>query len=103
VEIGSTSYVLRELQPVEDRLSLSHWNGKLRRLEGVTATMGGVTAWAHLRSSGRQGASVVDSFIEFAKQSSWRRRVLEYAEHYGTQVRREWHTFCKAIDAGFFA
>jgi uncharacterized protein (DUF2252 family) len=103
VEIGSTSYVLRELQPVEDRLSLSQRNGKLRRLEGVTATMGGVTAWAHLRSSGRQGASVADSFIEFAKQSSWRRRVLEYAEHYGTQVRREWRSFCKAINAGFFA
>ncbi|MBV8665372.1 MAG: DUF2252 family protein, partial [Burkholderiaceae bacterium] len=44
VSIGKRSYVLKELLPQQDRLSLDLWNGKLRRLESVMRTMGGIVA-----------------------------------------------------------
>lgn len=53
VSIGDQSYVLKELLPQQDRLSLDLWGGKLRRLESVMRTMGGIVAWSHLRSGGR--------------------------------------------------
>jgi uncharacterized protein (DUF2252 family) len=103
VDIGPTSFVLRELQPREDRLSLAHWQGKLRRLETVMTTMGEIVAWAQLRGSGRQGAAVADAFIEFARQQKWQRTVLDYAESYAHQVEGDWRNFCEAFDAGSLA
>ena len=47
------SYVLRELQPVQDQVSLQAWDGKLGRLEKLMQTMGEVTACDQLRSDGR--------------------------------------------------
>lgn len=57
VSVGPLSYVLKELLPQQDRLSLNLWDGKLRRLESVMRTMGSIVAWAQLRSGGRQGAA----------------------------------------------
>ncbi|HXQ23812.1 MAG TPA: DUF2252 domain-containing protein [Candidatus Acidoferrales bacterium] len=102
VDIGPTSFVLRELQPREDRLSLGHWQGKWRRLETVMTTMGEIVAWAQLRGSGRQGAAVADAFIDFARQQKWQRPLLDYAESYSRRVEGDWRSFCEAFDAGFF-
>jgi uncharacterized protein (DUF2252 family) len=97
VRIESRPFVLRELQPVEDRLALAHWNGKIRRLEKVLSTMGRVTAWGHLRGAARRGAWPVDSFVDFAAERGWRRLVTEHAEHYRSQVRRDWREFCQVM------
>jgi uncharacterized protein (DUF2252 family) len=102
VRMEQSSYILRELQPTEDRLSLEHWNGKMRRLENAVLSFGEVTAWAHLRGSGRKGASVADALIEFSGQRAWPRAVLEYAQSYSERVIRDWKEFCAAIDDGFF-
>jgi hypothetical protein len=76
------------------------WNGKLGRLEKVIATMGEVTAWAHLRGAARRGASPPDVLVEFADDRRWRREVLGYAERYGARVRRDWRDFRRARTAG---
>lgn len=47
-------YVLRSLQPSEDRVALDAWNGKLPRLESVVNNMAQLSAWAQLRSDGRR-------------------------------------------------
>jgi uncharacterized protein (DUF2252 family) len=93
VSVGRTSYVLRELQPVEDRLALAHWEGKLSRLRKVVVTMGELLAWAQLRSASRGAAADVDTLIAFGRGHAWRDRVLEYARLYAGKTVRYWRDF----------
>jgi uncharacterized protein (DUF2252 family) len=98
IHVDSTAFVLRELQPVEDRLSLEHWNGKLARLSGALTTMGELTAWAELRA----GCSS-EALVEFGGRLDWRRAVFDYASSYASRVRRDWDGFRRAARAGAFS
>ncbi|MEH1888681.1 MAG: DUF2252 family protein [Nostoc sp.] len=92
---GNKSYVLRELQPEEDRVSLQAWDGKLERLNKLMQTMGEVIAWDQLRSGGRQGSAIADDLIKFAHLSDWRNQILEYAISYYKQVELDYQEFCQ--------
>jgi uncharacterized protein (DUF2252 family) len=97
VSVGSQSYVLKELLPQQDRLSLNLWGGKLRRLESVMHTMGGIVAWAHLRSGGRQGSACADDWIAFGRSAAqWRSTLLDYAQAYHGQVVADWKQYAAA-------
>ena len=98
--IGEKSYVLKELLPQQDRLSLNLWNGKLRRLESVMRTMGGIVAWAHLRSGGRQGSANADQWIDYGHDvARWRSMLLDYAQTYHDQVLADWKQYADAYRA----
>ncbi len=95
LEFQGQAYVLRELQPLEDRVNLSLWNGKLNRLEKVIETMGELVAWGQLRSSGRQGSAIADELIDFASTTAWRQPMLDYALAYSAQVEKDYAAFKK--------
>lgn len=93
-EIEGRAFVLRELQPTEDRLdleSLSHAG----RFESALASMALVVASSHLRSGGRQGSAITDEWIEFGEKKSWMTRVVNYSARYFRTVNRDWKRFCK--------
>ncbi len=96
VSFGSMNYVLRELQPTEDRLTLARWDGKLSRLRKVILTMGESLAWAQLRSASREGSAGLDDLIEFGSAHRWREGVLEYARLYAGRTVRYWREFKKS-------
>ena len=95
VKIGSGGYVLRELQPSKDRLTLKDAKGRPGRLRSVISTMAHVTAWAQLRSSGRQGSAVADDLIAFAEASAWQRSLVDYGRLYAAQVERDFKVFVR--------
>ena len=96
--LGKTSYVLRGLQPSEDRVALAHWNGKLRRLEEVMKVMGKVVAWGQLRSGGRDGSATIDELIDFGRQSGWTKSLLEAADHCAAGVLADWRAYANGPD-----
>lgn len=96
LQFDGAPFVLRELQPTEDRLALGDWKGKLSRLEKVLATMGHILAWDQLRSASREGAASIDELVVFGRARKWRRRAIEYAHHYATVATRDWREFCRA-------
>jgi uncharacterized protein (DUF2252 family) len=100
VRIGRTPFVVRELQPTEDRLDLNRPDTPLRRLCRVVDIMGHVVAWAHLRSSGRRGSATTDEWMAFARRHDWNQPVLQYARDYAKRVVRDWETFRHADRAG---
>ena len=102
VELEGKPYTLRGLQPSEDRVALDAWNGKLRRLEEVLATMGQVVAWAHLRSAGRQGSAIADAFVDFGQQTAWRQALIEQANQASAAVVADWQAYGAAFDGGYF-
>lgn len=102
VTLVDAPYVLRGLQPSEDRVDLATWHKHLRRLEGVMKAMGELVAWGQLRSGGRDGSAVIDELIDFADQSKWRRDLLDAAEHCAELVDKDWATYAQAYDDGVF-
>jgi uncharacterized protein (DUF2252 family) len=93
LRVGSGGYVLRELQPSKDRLTLEDARGRPRLLSSVVETMGHVTAWAQLRSSGRQGSATIDELIAFAGTSGWDRMLIDYGRSYRAQVEADYEHF----------
>jgi uncharacterized protein (DUF2252 family) len=93
VILERTPFLLRELQPTQDKLSLDRWNGKLGRLETVLETMGRITAWTQLRSTGRDGSATADDLIAFANQPDWHEPLINYAEAYAVQVEADYQEF----------
>jgi uncharacterized protein (DUF2252 family) len=95
VKIGTGGYVLRELQPSKDRLTLKDARGRPGRLRSVISTMAHVTAWAQLRSSGRQGSAVADDLIAFAVDAKWQRPLIDYGRLYASKVERDYKVFVR--------
>ncbi|RDK00947.1 DUF2252 domain-containing protein [Paraburkholderia lacunae] len=102
VEFSQRSYVLRSLQPSEDRVALRGWDGELPRLEEVINSMAELSAWAHLRSGGRQGSSIADELIAFGSRKDWQLPLIEIAVRCEAQVAADWKAYCEAYDGGAF-
>lgn len=103
VTIGKRPYILRALQPSEDRVSLDHTTNSLDELEEVMRVMGDVVASAHTRASGRQGSAIADELIAFAAKKKWPNAIMDAARDCSRQVNQDWKLYCKAYDQGFFS
>lgn len=107
VTVGGKPFVLRALQPAEDRLDLGaltlHRGGGLHH---SLATMGRLVAWAQLRSAGRQGSATADELIDFGRRGrgpgKWRDRLVQASGDAAAQVREDSALFDQACDAGIF-
>jgi uncharacterized protein (DUF2252 family) len=103
VVIDGVAYILKGLQPAEDRVALESWRGHFDRLQSLIATLGEIVAWAQLRSAGRQGSASADELIDFGGRKQWRTRLLAVARACQKQVERDWCEFCVAYDDHAFA
>lgn len=103
VSFDKKSFVLRELQPTDDKINSTLLNGKGARLEKLVKTLAKVTAWGQLRSAGRQGADAAYDFFGFASDSKWQKALLAYALHYTETVKKDYTEFCQAYDDGVFS
>ncbi len=99
LELDGKPYVLRELQPTADRVDLTHWNGKIKRLKKIIQTMAEITAWGQLRSGGRQGSAIADDLIAFAEDAAnWHSLLLNYSRAYADQVEADFIEFQDAFN-----
>jgi uncharacterized protein (DUF2252 family) len=89
------SYVLRELQPSEDKVELK--DVTFREQTEAIQSMAQIVAWNHLRSSGQQGSATIDELVEFAQQSSWTDTVIDYARQYSQQVEADWQEWRQEV------
>ncbi len=96
VRIGDGGYVLRELQSSKDRLSLKDLRGHPAHLRAAVETMGHLTAWAQLRSSGRDGSAITDDLVAFARTGDWQERLIGYCQSYAARVGRDYIQFVAA-------
>jgi uncharacterized protein (DUF2252 family) len=102
VSLGKSSYVLRGLQPAEDRITLDRAGRTWADLEQVVGTMGNIVAWAQLRSAGRGGSATADELIAFASRQKWTEQILAVSQDCATQVHEDWETYKIAFDDGAF-
>src|SRR5262249_17174008 len=98
VRFEGKSFVLRELQPLQDRVRLDNRHSRLSRLARLVETMGEITAWDHLRGSGRQGSAIADDLIAFSQKRQWRSAVLTWARNYARQGAEDYRRFAQTRD-----
>lgn len=102
VEMGGRPYVLRGLQPIEDRVTIAGARQKLADIRGVAATMGRLVAWGQLRSAGRQGSAIADELIDYARRNKWQARLQAAAVEMAEKTLREAAEYNAAYDDGVF-
>lgn len=98
VTFQKQSFVIKGLQPSQDRLALEGWKGKPKRLEQVISNMGELTAWSHLRSGGRSGSSITDEWIAFGSAEDWQAPLIEYATDYASKIETNWKKYSREYD-----
>ncbi|MFI5222255.1 MAG: DUF2252 domain-containing protein [Bacteroidia bacterium] len=97
------NFVLKELQPSQDKLDLLSLNGKAHKLQSSLESFADIVAWDQLRSSGRQGSSTADELIDFANRTDWQQRLMFFCSSYFEKVKTDYELFCKAFDEGEFS
>ena len=101
IEHRKASYVLRGLQPSEDRVALYEAGVGFAKIRAVVEEMGRIVAWGQLRSSGRQGSAIADELIAFGStRKAWHDELIGAARRCAKLVRKDWAAFSAAYDAG---
>ena len=97
VKIGGRSFTLRELQPSADKLDLAAAQPDAAELEAVVWSMGELTAWAQLRSAGRDGAAGVETLMAFAGNAAGNndvfRRLVDLSRDWSKRIHADWRGF----------
>lgn len=102
VKLGDQGYILRALQPLEDRINLDHNLHSMSDLHKTMCCLGQIVASAHLRSSGRDGSAIADELIDYGNKHKWKTKLLQAAQDCAKQVESDWAVYCEAYDDGAF-
>jgi len=91
------SYVLQQMQPMEDSINFELIKDRYRDIYQVIDDMAVLTASAQLRSSGRQGSAIADDLIAFGERNNWQDKLLKYATGYAKQTKKDYKEFVSAL------
>ena len=97
------AYVLKEMQPIADKIDFLVIKDKYKDLKRVINDMAMLTASAQLRSTGRQGSAIADELIAFGKDIEWQKTILDYALNYSKHVKKDYAEFTKAYKQKYFS
>lgn len=98
--VGSESYVVRELQPSDDRVRLKDWERHPRKVAEAVVMMAGVAAWMHLRGAAWRGSDPAERLADFAADDGWVAPLLDAARDAADRTTRAYAAFVAAYDAG---
>jgi uncharacterized protein (DUF2252 family) len=98
IEFDNSSYLLRELQPTQDKIALKTDEFDFAQLEQLIMTMARVTASAHIHGSGKFGAASTTDLIAYGYDLTWQQDLLNYARNYAVQVQLDYQSFCQATE-----
>jgi len=98
-------YVLKHLQPTEDKINFELIKDRINDIDKVIEDMAVLTASAQLRSSGRQGSAIADNLIDYGQnmlQSGDQVAILNYALQYAKQVKKDYKEFMTGYNEGIY-
>jgi len=95
-------YVIKQMQPSEDKINFDNLDGRYAEIERVAHDMAVLTASAHLRSGGREGSAIADELIGFGENEQWANALLNYVEKYTTQVKKDYNAFMVDYKKGLY-
>jgi uncharacterized protein (DUF2252 family) len=84
VNFRNKYFVLKDLQPMEDRIDLLNIN-KYSDLEILVRDLGNILAWGSLRSSGRMGSATADELMQYSTHLPIK-EILDYSYKYSQKT-----------------
>ncbi len=104
---AGASYTLKQMQPSADRLDLKALATSKEAFGLVIAAMARLTAWGHLRGTGRYGSATADDLIAAAADHkaadpNGPAALLERALALAKINSADWSQYCAAYDQGTF-
>lgn len=96
------SYVMKEMQPTEDKIKFRLIQDQYRDIYQVIDDMALLTASAHIRSSGRSGSAIADELIEFGQGTDWQPSLIDYAQEYFKKVKKDYKIFKEGFESGLY-
>lgn len=87
------SYVVQEMQPMEDRISFETIKDHYGDIVNVISDMAMLAASSQIRSSGREGSAIADDLIVFGQNTNWQEDLIRYAREYSRQVKKDYRQF----------
>ncbi len=97
------SYVIQELQPMEDTFNYRLVKKDYRNLIQVIDDLAVLTASAQLRSGGMDGSAQIDELKNFGTQiGSWRERSLQLAKELAQANEADYREFMLGYELGIF-
>ncbi len=103
VRFDEKPYVLRALQPAEDRVALGQRGQTLDECKLLLQTLAQLAAWAQLRSAGRDGSASADELIDFGRDADWSEHLLQASDACASRVREDAAAFNAGYDQGEFS
>ncbi len=88
-------YVIKELQPTADKMSIESFGNDFGKLASVAQEMAKLIAYSQLRSSGHLGASSADELVKFAGKKQWQKDIIEVSGVLAKKNEGYYKTFCK--------
>jgi len=98
-----TPYVLRDMQPSEDRITLDGRNRRFAGLDQLMNALGDLVAWGELRSGARQGSATADELGSFWEKPNRRKKLVNLAQGCADRTYAQWEEYCRAFDKGVFS
>jgi len=93
-EMNGRPFVLRGLQPSEDRLNLAAAKGRKSKLQPVVTAMGKILAWGQLRSSGIHPSASASELVAFGQDAHrWSPALIELAANLAQRLEADWQAF----------
>ncbi|MFD0942083.1 DUF2252 domain-containing protein [Pedobacter boryungensis] len=100
-EFEGESYVLGEMQPMEDTFDFSLVAGNYRSLIQVIEDMGALTASSQLRSGGMEGSANIDELRKFGLDfTSWKEQIVYMARELAKQNDNDYKEFLAGYEQG---
>jgi uncharacterized protein (DUF2252 family) len=100
VNVKGKAFLLRGLQPSEDRVDLQGAAAHPKQLGRLMCEFGAIAAWAQLRSSGREGSANADALIAFGHERKQLDALLDIASHMADQAENDWRAFAQHCTTG---
>lgn len=103
IRVKSESFIVRELQPIDDRMRLADWYAKPRKLDAALDTLARLAAWAPLRATGWRGSATADAWADFAARDDWHQSIIDVARDEAARNAARYAEFTAAYDSGAFS
>ncbi len=95
VKIDNKWYIVKELQRLEDRMSLTDFGTDFGQLSAVACEMAVLMAYAQIRSSGHMGSSTADDLKRFAEKKQWQKDIIELSGALAQRNNKYYNEFMK--------
>jgi len=95
-------YVLKQMQPTEDKINFELLKYRYNEIDKVINDMAVLSASAQLRSGGRQGSAITDELIAYGQSDNWHAEMVKYALQYTIKVKKDYKEFMKGYKEGLY-